>query len=357
MADQNGEKSQDATPHRRQQAREKGQVPRSQDLGSAAILVAGIGVLLGLGGALITAIGGYMNRQIGGQPWLTIDIPTVAAEWNWMVDNLAMKLLPIIGLVALVAILTSLLQVGILFVPDKLMPDPSHINPMKGLKRMASLPSVMRLGFGIFKIVIVAIVAGVALHSKRYEVFNLAALEPPQISAFILDMVLWTALKIGVALLILAILDYAFQRWKFEQDLKMTQQEVREEMKNLQGDPQVAARRRQVHRQMVLSRLATDVPTADVVVTNPTELAVAIKYDPGEMAAPIVVAKGAGVIAQRIRRLALEHSVPIVENKPLARQLYKDIEIGAPITDKSYAAVAEVLAYVYQLKGKTVPAA
>ena len=137
----------------------------------------------------------------------------------------------------------------------------------------------------------------------------------------------------------------------------MTHQEIREEMKNLQGDPQIIARRRSVQRQMALNRIGDKVPTADVVVTNPTELAVAIRYDPAEMAAPVVVAKGAGVLAQRIRRLALEHGVPIVERKPLAQLLYKQVEVNQPIPDESYAAVAEVLAYVYQLKGKKVPGA
>ena len=170
-----------------------------------------------------------------------------------------------------------------------------------------------------------------------------------------IEILLWTSLKIGLALLLLALLDYAFQRWKHEQDLKMTSQEVREEMKNLEGDPQVVARRRAVQRQLALNRLSNAVPKADVVITNPTELAVAIRYEPEEMAAPIVVAKGAGLIAQRIRRLALEHGIPIVENKPLARALYRDVEINQPIPEDRYAAVAEVLAYVYQLKGKEIP--
>jgi flagellar biosynthetic protein FlhB len=134
----------------------------------------------------------------------------------------------------------------------------------------------------------------------------------------------------------------------------MTTQEVREEMKDLQGDPQIIARRRAVQRQLVLNRLSTAVPKADVVVTNPTELAVAIQYDPEEMAAPIVVAKGAGVVAQRIRKLALEHDIPVVEKKPLARALYKDVDVNHPIPNALYAAVAEVLAYVYQLKGKSI---
>ena len=135
----------------------------------------------------------------------------------------------------------------------------------------------------------------------------------------------------------------------------MTHQEVREEMKNLQGDPQIVARRRAIQRQMVLNRISSSVPKADVIVTNPTELAVAIQYDPDEMAAPVVVAKGAGVLAQRIRRLALEHNIPIVERKPLAQLLYKEVDIGKPVPTESYAAVAEVLAYVYQLKGKKMP--
>ena len=135
----------------------------------------------------------------------------------------------------------------------------------------------------------------------------------------------------------------------------MTHQEVRDEMKKLQGDPQIIARRRAVQRQMVLNRIKSAVPKADVVVTNPTELAVAIQYDPEKMAAPIVVAKGAGVLAQRIRRLALENNIPIVERKPLAQLLYKDVDIGKPVPTESYAAVAEVLAYVYQLKGKKLP--
>jgi flagellar biosynthetic protein FlhB len=137
----------------------------------------------------------------------------------------------------------------------------------------------------------------------------------------------------------------------------MSSQEIREEMRNLQGDPQVLARRRAVQRQLTINRIKSAVPKADVIVTNPTELAVAIQYDPDSMAAPIVVAKGAGVLAQRIRRLALEHGIPIVEKKPLAQSLYRDVDIGRPIPDQLYAAVAEVLAYVYRLQGKPVPGA
>ena len=198
-------------------------------------------------------------------------------------------------------------------------------------------------------------VAYLSLYARVDELIVLPGKSVGEIGAFLLSITIWTALKIGGALLVLAILDLAFQRWKHEQDLKMTQQEVREEMKNLQGDPETIARRKAVQRQLVLNRLSSDVPKADVVITNPTELAVAIKYDAEKMKAPIVLAKGAGVLAARIRRLALESDVPIVEKKELARALYKEVEVNHPVPSEQYAAVAEVLAYVYQLKGRPMP--
>jgi flagellar biosynthetic protein FlhB len=253
-----------------------------------------------------------------------------------------------------VAVAANLLQTGPVFLPDKLLPDWSHINPLTGFQRLFSLASAVRLSFGLIKISLIGAIAGYGLWQKRGEVLGLVGLEIGEIAFYLADTALWMALKIAGALLLLAILDYGFQRWKYERDLRMTPQEVREEMKDLQGDPHIIARRRQVQRQLALSRLKSAVPTADVVVTNPTELAIAIRYDAKEMAAPIVVAKGAGVVAQRIRELAAEHQIPIVENKPLARLLYKEVDVNHPIPDKAYAAVAEVLAYVYQLKGKTV---
>ena len=160
-----------------------------------------------------------------------------------------------------------------------------------------------------------------------------------------------------MALFVLAILEFAFQKWKHEQDLMMTDQEVRDELKETEGDPQVTARRRMVQRQMMMQRAESKVPNADVVVSNPTELAIAIQYDPLTMPAPIVVAKGAGVLAQKIRRLALENGIPVVERKPLAQVLYKTVEVGDVIPADHYQAVAEVLRYVYQLQGKEIPKA
>lgn len=355
MPDQAGDKRHEATPHRRQKAREQGQVARSQDLASALLLISSLGILLYFGGHLVGFLVEYTRQQLGTRVWSTLDRADVVFHWQGVVGPLGRVLMPLFGLMMLSAIAVHLGQIGFLFLPEKLTFDFDRINPLRGFQRIFSLSGAMRLAFGIFKVLVVAIVAFWCLWLERDTILGLTVLPPLVIAHTIVQLAIWTCLKIGVALLLLAILDYAFQRWKYEQDLRMTTQEVREELKTLQGDPQVLARRRAVQRQLTEQRIATAVPQADVVVTNPTELAIAIKYDMETMEAPIVVAKGAGTMAQRIRRLALEHEVPVVERKELAQVLYKRVDVGKPIPPEQYAAMAEVLRYVYQLKGQTLP--
>jgi flagellar biosynthetic protein FlhB len=355
MAEQSGEKSFDATPYRRQQAREHGQVAYSQDLGSAALLVVGALVLMNWGGTVIDHAIRFMEHQLSNVGPLVVDETDLAVTGFSLVRTFGLALLPILGVLAVAGALSTVLQVGLLFVPERVQPDLSRLSVLAGLKRILSLQGAVRLGFGLVKIGIVSIVAAAVLYGRWREVVYASELPLADLARLLVDVSLSTALWVGAALFALALLDYGFQRWKHEQDLRMTHQEIREEMKNLQGDPQVIARRRSIQRQMAMSRIGDKVPKADVVVTNPTELAVAIQYDPEKMAAPIVVAKGAGVMAQRIRRLALEHNIPVVERKPLAQLLYKEVDVNRPIPDQSYAAVAEVLAYVYQLKGMKMP--
>ena len=355
MAEDTGEKTQEPTPHRRQKAREEGQVAKSQDLGSAAVLLGGMLILLLLGGGIVNMMGRLARRQFGGEAWLTSEADFIVSQYYGIVFELARAVLPIFGLVLAIAVGLNVLQIGFLFVPKRLVPDPSRVNPLKGLKRLFSLSSIVRLIMGVFKILVIVAVALWSLYEEREAVLSMVELAPPQIAALIVELLIWTSIKIAVVLLLLALLDFAFQRWKQEQDMKMTTHEVREEMRILQGDPQVIARRRTVQRQLVLNRLSSVGPKADVVVTNPTEPAIAIQYDPETMLAPIVVAKGAGGIAQRIRKLALEHDITIVEKKALAQALYKEVDVNQPIPQKLFAAAAEVLAYVYRLKGKPMP--
>jgi flagellar biosynthesis protein FlhB len=355
MADSDGDKTQDPTPHRRQQAREQGQVTKSQDLASALMLLIGLVLLLVLGEKIVNFVGDYGRRQLGGEAWLSVDAPFVCNEWVRVMLELGKVVIPIFGILMVAGIVANLMQIGFLFLPEKLMPDISRLDPMKGFGRIFSLANFVHLIFGIIKLVLIGTVAYLCLWKEKETILGLTGLSVPEIASYFSQTLLWISIKIASALLILSLLDYGFQWWKHEQDLKMTSQEIREEMKNLEGNPQVIARRKQVQRQLAMNRMSTAVPTADVIITNPTELAVAIQYDPAEMAAPIVVAKGAGEVAKRIRKIALENDVPIVEKKPLAQALYRDVEIGKPIPSEKYAAVAEVLAYVYQLKGKKIP--
>jgi flagellar biosynthetic protein FlhB len=352
MAESSGEKSFEATPHRRQEAREQGQVVYSQDLASAAMLMLGALLLTMLGGALLEYCVKLLRHQLGDVADLQAGQENLVHESMHLGYTLAAVLLPIMGLMMLGGVLSSVLQIGLLWLPERLAPDISRISPGAGVKRIFSLSGTARLGFGLVKVLLVSIVAVTILWFRWDDVMRSTGLDTPQFAKFLVSLSLNTMLWIGFVLLLLAILDYGVQRWKHEQDLRMTHQEIREEMKNVQGDPQIAARRRAIQRQMVMHRISTSVPKADVVVTNPTELSIAIQYDPQEMAAPVVVAKGAGVLAQRIRRLALENNIPVVERKPLAQLLYKEVDIGKPVPTDSYAAVAEVLAYVYQLQGK-----
>ncbi len=355
MAESAGEKSFEATAHRRQEAREQGQVVFSQDLASAAMLMLGVVLLMMLGGSVIDFFAKLIQQQLSEASALDASQETMVNAWVHIGYAAAVVLLPILGLSMLGGVLINVFQIGLLWLPDRIQPDFSRVSLLAGLKRIFSLTGTARLGFGLVKVLIIAGVSSIVLWLRWNDVLRATGLDVPHLGKFLIDISISVALWVALALLILAIFDYGLQRWKHEQDLRMTHQEVRDEMKNQQGDPQIIARRRAVHRQMVMHRISTSVPKADVIITNPTELSVAVQYDPKEMAAPVVVAKGAGVLAQRIRRLALENNIPIVERKPLAQLLYKEVDIGKPIPTDSYAAVAEVLAYVYQLQGKKLP--
>ena len=355
MPDQDTEKQHDATQHRRDEAREQGEIARSQDLASAVVLVVALGLLYSAWPNFTDFLGGFATTQLGGDAWLDADQEIFVTRMRGLMFELLKVVGPLFGLVVLAAVGANLMQFGILFLPDKLMPDLQRLDVLAAAMRIFSMQNLVKLGFGMMKLVLVVSVAYYELQGKYEEVLALSALSLPQTASYVVDILFWTTFKIASALLLLALLDFGFQWWRHEQDLKMSTQELRDEMKNTQGDPQVISRRRQVQRQLVQNRMKSTVPKADVVVTNPTELAVALQYDPATQAAPIVLAKGAGVLAQRIRQLALENGIPIIEKKPLAQALYKNVEINHPIPGDLYSAVAEIMAYVYQLKGKTMP--
>ena len=300
-----GDRTHEATPHRRQQAREEGQVVKSQDLASAGLLIGGLLIMWWFSGSLTNFFGELAREHLGGAAWLSLDPQTTAHHLARVAFGLGLALLPILGLLVLAGVLSQLGQFGFLYLPQKVALDWQRINPLANWERIFSLTSVVHLGFGLLKVALIALVAGWCLWGERDRLMNLSGQTSPEIAAYLFHVLLWTSLKIGGSLATLALLDYGYQYWKHEQDLRMTTQELKEEMKTQQGDPQIAARRRQIQRQMVLHRLSTAVPKADVVVTNPTDFAVALQYDPEKMAAPIVIAKGVDLLAKRIRQLAL----------------------------------------------------
>jgi flagellar biosynthetic protein FlhB len=342
MPDDFGDKRHSPTPSRRQKAREQGQVVKSQDLSSAALLLAALLALWYFGRPLADFLAAVLREHLS-DAWLTADAPAASHRLLQIGAGLASCLLPILGIFFLAAAGSQLGQVGILFLPQKVAPDVSRISPLANFGRIFSLTSGVHLGFGLLKVVLILVIAGWSLWGERGRLLGLAELSAPQIASYVFGVTLWTAVKIAAALLVLALLDYGYLYWKHERDLRMTTQELREELKQQQGDPQVAWRRKQVQKQLAANRPSNAVPRASVVVTDRAERAVALAYDEAKMDAPIVVAKGAGLLAQRIRRLALENNVPLVERTELAQTLHKRVEVNQPIPADQYAAVAEVI--------------
>ena len=355
MADSAGDKKHDATPYRRQKAREQGQIARSQDLGSALVLLCAVMILGWWGPTVLRTLADIMVASMTSTNYWTTSSRSASGLINMSFLQCLYAVLPIMLSVCAVVLANNWLQIGFLFLPEKLNLDWSRVNPLSGLQRLFALPNIARIGFGLLKIGLVVAVISLGIWGRWDVILGAHQLTAGEVGGLIWSTTLDMCMRTAGVLLILAIFDYGFQWWKIEQDLKMTDDEMRDEMKMMNGDPQMAARRRAFQRQLMMNRIQSTVPKADVVITNPTELAIAIQFDPKTMPAPIVLAKGAGEVAARIRKIALEHGVPIVERKPLAQALYKTVDIGQIVPVDQYKAVAEVLRYVYQLQGKKIP--
>jgi flagellar biosynthetic protein FlhB len=250
------------------------------------------------------------------------------------------------------AMLANVIQVGFLFSWEPLTPKLSKLNPLEGMKRLVSLRSLTEMVKFVAKVVLVGIVVYTVVRKEIPFMMPLAGQSIQDIGSYICTTILRIMLRTSWVLLVLAILDYAYQRWEFEKGLRMTRQEIKDEHKQSEGDPLVKSRIRRVQREWARRRMMEAVPQADVVITNPLQLAIAIAYENDTMVAPQVLAKGAGPVAVRIREIARSYGIPIVENKPLARALFKDVDLGQQIPAALYKAVAEVLAYVYRLKNR-----
>ncbi len=352
MADDLGDKTEEPTERRRKETREKGNVARSQDLNAAGVLLAAAAAMRFLGPGVVETLQTLLKTYLTPRDWSDLSGPMVSEIFWDIAGSLAAGTLPFMIAMAAAALALNLVQVGFFATTEPLVPKFSRLNPLEGIKRIFSIAGLMKLAVSIGKI---AIVTTIAVWFTSVELGHLLATVNYDTAVFFADLgssMVTLAFQLAAALVILALLDYGFQLWKFNKDIMMTKQEVRDEMKNMEGDPLIRQRRRDAHRKLATAQQMRQVQDADVVVTNPTELAVAIKYDAETMNAPVVVAKGAGHLAARIRQIAAEHGVPIVEKKPLAQVLYKNVKPGMPIPAELYETVAEILAYVYRLSGK-----
>ncbi len=354
MAEETGqERTEQPTERRRQEVRKRGQVARSLEVNSVVMLLSSFFILFVFRKHFLTEFSqimvGFFNLSV-------LDSFTLSNTRNLFINimwSYFSIIFPMFILLAIIGIAVNIMQVGFLYTGEPLIPKLEKINPIAGAKRLFSRRSLETLVKDILKIVVVGWIGYSSIKGIMGNILSMTGSSAEQIISFTGLSVFNIAMKILIGYMILAILDYAFQRWDYENSIKMTRQEIREEMKQLEGDPLLRARIRSVQREMARRRMMEEVPKAEVVVTNPTEIAVALSYKPG-MNAPVVVAKGRKLIAEKIRMIAEESGIPIVENIILAQSLYKAVDVGHSIPIELYTAVAEVLAYVYQLKGKKV---
>jgi flagellar biosynthetic protein FlhB len=347
-----GEKTEKASPRRREEARKKGEVAKSREIPSVMVLMTGLLALYYMGQHLfqkLTVQSAYWFDRAGTYP---LDAATALTLSRDLVAFLLTALAPILLAVVAMAFLSNYVQVGSLFSLATIKPDLNKINLFKGLKRLFSMQSWMELLKSIGKLLIIGWVAFATIRREVPEIVPLLDRPPLDVLGYMLRVSFAIFFKSVLAMLLLAGLDYLFQRQRYEKRLRMSPQELKEEFKQTEGDPLIKSRIRSIQREMARRRMMAEVPKADVIITNPTHLAVALRYRNQEMSAPQVVAKGAGLVAERIKELARSHGVPLVENKPVAQTLFKTVALGQFIPPGAYQVVAEILAYVYRLKHK-----
>jgi flagellar biosynthetic protein FlhB len=346
------DKTEPATQRKREDARKEGKVAKSNDINSALVLLASM-IMFKVAGPYIMGSFMAMTREtLAGLHTHAVGMDGLDSLLMPYAGRAALICLPLMIGLAVVSLTSNVLQVGLTVSAKSVAMDLSRIDPIKGIARLFSIRSAVEALKSIAKIAIVGLVVYSFLKRECPALIGLSDMPPSTAGGVIAGMCWRLLVKACAAMLVIAMVDYLYQRYAFEESIKMTKQEVKEEFKRSEGDPQIKARLRQRQREIARGRMVQAVPKADVIVTNPTHIAVALKYDPDEMNAPTVVAKGQRLLAEKIKAIAEAHRIPIVENKPIARLLYKTVEVGRQIPEDLYQAVAEILAYVYRLSRK-----
>ncbi len=351
MAEQSKQdKTEKATVHRRNKAREEGNVARSMDLNSIAVLFSGVMALWFVANSMMQRICGFFRYVFLDVSNIRITPSAFPNQVSGTLQIIFPILMPVLLMIMIAGISINIAQTGFTISSKSLVPKLEKISPLKGIKRLFSLRSLVELGKGIIKMLIVGLI-GYGIIKKHLEDYWLQAVDDVGSNiSFMAKIMFELFLKIGVVLIVLGIVDFIYQKWEYEKNLRMTKQEVKEESKQYEN-PEIKGRIRSIQKRMARRRMMSAVPDATVVVTNPTFIAVAIKYNLGDkLRAPVIVAKGKRKIAEKIKSIAEKHTVPIIENKPLARGLYENLEVGYEIPEIFYQAVAEILAQVYSMK-------
>ncbi|MFZ7131479.1 MAG: flagellar biosynthesis protein FlhB [Eubacteriales bacterium] len=337
-----------ATPKRLRDARKKGQVVKSGDLNSAAsffLFTLSIGVL---GQYLFSNTLQYLRNA------LTIDYTfDVQNAGVLLINNISyyfVLILPFFIIAVVLAIITNLIQVGFMFTLEPLKPDFKKLNPIEGFKNIFSVKSLFNLVKNLMKLIVVLFITYLGLSQSYKSILNTNSIGTEKLFGFFINFVKDISFNIAIVMLGIAIVDYIFQRREYLKNLRMTKQEIKDEYKEMEGNPQIKSLRQQKQRQLAMNRMMSSIKTADVVITNPTHIAVVLRYHAPQDKAPIVVAKGVDLLAEKIRNKATEHNIPIIENKPLAQAMYKKVELGDYVPVDLYKAIAEILAIVYQMR-------
>lgn len=348
-----GEKTEKATPKKRQDARKKGQVLKSQDVTAAFVLLILFLFLYMFAPTMIESIFGFLNQAFQKNMLIeSLTVETVMKMYSDSLKEMAKILLPFMLIAVVGAIAANYLQFGFLFTMESMKLDLKKIDPIKGIKRIISVRAIVNLLKSLLKISFIGTVTTVVIWMNLEEVLSLSFQSPWDTLTTVAKLTGMMGIAASIVLVLIALFDYFYEKYEYEKQLKMSKQDIKDEYKNSEGDPKIKSKIKQRQREMAMRRMMQEIPNADVVITNPTHFAIALKYDEQNMDAPTVVAKGTDFIAQKIKLIAKENDVVMVENRPLARAMYDQVEIGQQVPEEFFKAVAEILAYVYRIKRK-----
>ena len=349
------EQTEKATPKRREEARGRGQVAKSSDLAGAAVFLAGVFVLHALMPAALRSLSNTVQEIL----WRIHEHQDFTVNSVWMLfargfGSMALLIGVLFAVAAVAAIGVNLLQTGVVVSFTPIAPSFSKINPLSGFQRLFSKTVFVNLAKQLLKLGAVLVIIYMSVAGNTGTLLMLGELSPQNLMGFVGNLIFSIGWKFGMLLLIVGLMDFAYEKWQFEENLKMSKQEVKDEYRQSEGNPEAKGALKRRQREFARRRMMAAVPKATVVVTNPTHFAVALEWDEVKMEAPVVTAKGADLVAKRIREIAQEHGVPLMENPPLARTLYAKVELDQAIPPNLYAGVAQVIAFVYKLKRKTI---